>query len=266
MQSAYSGWQAKAGYLPALSIQQPYAWRIVNGLQTVEHRSWHTSYRGPLLIHAPQKIDVAAIEKLPDVPKAPSVYDVGGIVGMATLTGIAYDGQYGFLLRDAKPLPFVPFKGALGLFDVPESVLERPEQEGTVLHTCCRHCGRGVSVCGDLSPRGLCAFCISKGYDTTDLSHLAEGNLPEGSIVICARKSSGRTAMKWDKGDLCYVELEGVQYPGKVLDWAFSPDGDYLQTRIEYYVTYKDWGGQSHTRAVQWPRPIQSYKLRRRIA
>jgi hypothetical protein len=32
-------------------------------------------------------------------------------------------GQWGHILADVEPLPFVPWKGALGLFDVPESVI-----------------------------------------------------------------------------------------------------------------------------------------------
>lgn len=33
------------------------------------------------------------------------------------------EGQHGFLLADARPLPFVPMKGALGFFDVPADVV-----------------------------------------------------------------------------------------------------------------------------------------------
>ena len=32
-------------------------------------------------------------------------------------------GDYGFVLRDPQALPFAPFKGALGFFDVPNSAL-----------------------------------------------------------------------------------------------------------------------------------------------
>lgn len=54
----------------------------------------------------------------------------GGIVGAGTITGCVSDpaspwffGPQGFLLRDAKPLPFVPFKGMLGFSDMPPDVL-----------------------------------------------------------------------------------------------------------------------------------------------
>ena len=35
-------------------------------------------------------------------------------------------GRYGFVLRNPSPLPFTPWKGQLGFFDVPESALNQP--------------------------------------------------------------------------------------------------------------------------------------------
>lgn len=35
-----------------LSVRQPWASLIAWGDKTIEHRSWETPYRGPLLIHA----------------------------------------------------------------------------------------------------------------------------------------------------------------------------------------------------------------------
>jgi len=35
-----------------LSICQPWAWAIIHGPKRVENRTWSTTYRGPLLIHA----------------------------------------------------------------------------------------------------------------------------------------------------------------------------------------------------------------------
>src|SRR5664280_3664302 len=34
-----------------LSVQQPWAWAIVEGHKRVENRTWTTPYRGPVLIH-----------------------------------------------------------------------------------------------------------------------------------------------------------------------------------------------------------------------
>ena len=50
----------------------------------------------------------------------------GGIIGSVNLANCVrrsdspwFQGPYGFVLRDPKPLPFVPLKGQLGFFDVP---------------------------------------------------------------------------------------------------------------------------------------------------
>ena len=41
----------------ALSIQQPWAWLIVNGHKDIENRDWRTNFRGPVAIHAGKKIE-----------------------------------------------------------------------------------------------------------------------------------------------------------------------------------------------------------------
>ena len=54
----------------------------------------------------------------------------GGIVGSVEIVDCVavsdspwFFGRFGFVLRDPKPLPFVPWKGQLGFFDVPASAL-----------------------------------------------------------------------------------------------------------------------------------------------
>ena len=41
----------------ALSIKQPWLAAILSGWKPVENRTWDTSYRGPLLLHASARID-----------------------------------------------------------------------------------------------------------------------------------------------------------------------------------------------------------------
>jgi hypothetical protein len=120
----------------ALSIRQPWAWLIVHGHKPVENRDWCTTWRGPLLVHAGASVvkrdfreAVAQVQDLFDiaVPELDAL-PRGGIVGMATLHGCVqemdspwFTGPHGLLLRDARPLPFVPWKGVLGFFHVPAS-------------------------------------------------------------------------------------------------------------------------------------------------
>jgi len=43
--------------MKTLSVKNPWGDLLVRGIKDVENRTWKTSYRGRLLIHAPQAID-----------------------------------------------------------------------------------------------------------------------------------------------------------------------------------------------------------------
>ena len=43
--------------MKALSIRQPWAWLIVHGHKDIENRTWTTSFRGRLLVHAGKSFD-----------------------------------------------------------------------------------------------------------------------------------------------------------------------------------------------------------------
>lgn len=119
--------------MKALSIRQPWAWLIVNGFKDIENRSWHTKYRGPVLIHASKGLtrkeyDEACamiVDRLISVD-IPDLDDLqrGGIVGYATITGTCesspspwFFGPIGFQLANANALPLHPLSGRLGFFD-----------------------------------------------------------------------------------------------------------------------------------------------------
>jgi ASCH domain len=102
------GWEAN---VKILSIRQPWAYLIVHGSKSIENRSWPTKYRGELLVHASVKIDHEACRKH---GLAPSKLQIGGVVGMAEIADCVLDhqskwfeGPYGFVLRNRRPLPFV---------------------------------------------------------------------------------------------------------------------------------------------------------------
>jgi len=121
--------------MKALSIRQPWAWLIVNGYKDIENRSWHTNYRGPVLIHAsaakPSKEDMAIAAGIlfklcgwsRHLPDRDGFYR-GGIVGVATVTDCVIEsgspwffGPVGFRLAAARELPFRPMKGRLNFFE-----------------------------------------------------------------------------------------------------------------------------------------------------
>lgn len=115
--------------MPALSIRQPWAHLILHGPKRIENRSWGTSYRGPLAIHAPAAwaddvpAEIAAELGLPaDLPRS-------AFVGVAHLAGghrcpagqvcspWAAPGQYHWQLADPRALAEpIPARGRLGLW------------------------------------------------------------------------------------------------------------------------------------------------------
>lgn len=127
--------------MKALSIRQPWAWLIIHGGKDIENRTWHTKFRGRFLVHAAQGMTrhdyCDALELVMraahiDVLRGFPMFDDlrrGGIIGSVELVDSVdasdspwYMGEKGFVLRDPKPLPFIPCKGRLQFFDVPQEV------------------------------------------------------------------------------------------------------------------------------------------------
>lgn len=111
--------EVEGGALPALSIKQPYPHHIFHDDKDVENRNWPTRFRGWFLIHAGvSKSEMAGIS-----PSLMQTMPRGGIVGAARITDCVtqmnsrwFFGKFGFVLRDAFPIPLVPCRGTLGFF------------------------------------------------------------------------------------------------------------------------------------------------------
>ena len=133
--------------MKALSVRQPWAWAIVNGYKKIENRRWRSKYVGPLLIHAGEREDTDNIsycigsvaegigEPFADVMK---LYcrerTFGAVIGVATMIDCVdedqvrtilpdcdiswFEGPFGFLLEDARPIDPIPLRGMLGIFNV----------------------------------------------------------------------------------------------------------------------------------------------------
>ncbi len=144
----------------AISLIQPWAWLMLElppeHRKDVENRTWNTRFRGDVWVHASKgmtaddyagALDTAA-EILGYIPRAPSFHDIkrGGIVGRFRIVEVVpprdpravgdlrvlppprrwhFPDQFGFVVRDARAVPFVPCKGALGFWRVPTDVLEQ---------------------------------------------------------------------------------------------------------------------------------------------
>ncbi len=149
----------------AISIQQPWAWAIKEGLKPVENRSRAVTHKlaGKLAIHATtwrKKNDLTdAVASIYDACGTCPAYDaavipVGGIIATVTLIGCIkmcedgfpvilwhshgrreavdaacespfFTGEYGWVFADVVPVPFFPFKGAQGFFNVPDEAVQR---------------------------------------------------------------------------------------------------------------------------------------------
>lgn len=146
--------------MKALSIRQPWASLIIKAGKNVENRDWKTGYRGRVLVHAAKGMTRAehedalafAVEAIladprnSEKPRKTTLRKLGfafedlqrgGIIGSVEIVDCVkssdspwFVGSYGFMLRDPKPLPFTPWKGQLGFFEVPESALVGSEGDG----------------------------------------------------------------------------------------------------------------------------------------
>ncbi|ALJ98716.1 ASCH domain-containing protein [Burkholderia thailandensis] len=128
--------------MKALSVRQPWAWLLAAGHKNIENRTWVTSYRGPLLIHASKGMTHQEYEDCMAFairaglrayfPRREDL-ERGGIVGVVDLVACFesngrlspwhIEGCYGFAVSNARQLPFIPYTGRLGIFDVPDDVI-----------------------------------------------------------------------------------------------------------------------------------------------
>jgi hypothetical protein len=117
--------------METISIQQPWAWLILNG-KDVENRSrWNYKHRGRVRIHAGKRRDddpsrfKAQREYIATLGiEIPANLPTGCIVGEATITGTVtesdspwFEGPVGITLAD--PVAYadpIPCRGMLGIF------------------------------------------------------------------------------------------------------------------------------------------------------
>lgn len=123
--------------MKCISIRQPYAELLVSGKKTIELRNWNTNFRGQFLIHASKNVDTEALESLGVDYK---MLTYGAIIGTAILFDVKqYKNKaeleidknkhyadiknfgfrkYGFMVKNAKRLSSVPYRGQLNFFEV----------------------------------------------------------------------------------------------------------------------------------------------------
>lgn len=118
--------------MKALSIQQPWAWLVVNGHKDIENRTWKTRHRGRFAVHASKTFDLKGYHfvqrHFPHIEMPESgEFEKGGIVGFADITDCIterpslspwFSGPVGFALENASPCEFKAMPGRLNFFEV----------------------------------------------------------------------------------------------------------------------------------------------------
>ena len=126
--------------MKAITVKQPFATLIAEGLKEYEFRTWRTKFRGDILIHAGKGIDKKAMERYKHLNLE---YPSGKIIAKATITDCVYvddnlkeqlqekdplvyygilqkdsdwDG-YGFKLENIKKIEPIEINGKLSLWD-----------------------------------------------------------------------------------------------------------------------------------------------------
>ena len=125
--------------MKVITIKQPWATLIAEGLKKYEFRTWNTKYRGDILIHAGNSIDKEAMKRFKDYNLE---YPIGCIIAKCKLTDSIYvddkfvkevgptnplvyknilekgdwDG-YGFKLENVKKIEPIYINGKLSLWN-----------------------------------------------------------------------------------------------------------------------------------------------------
>jgi hypothetical protein len=149
--------------LPTLTVKQPYADLIVRGIKTIENRSWTTSYRGRLGIHAAVSDSRDGWAKVQErgIDLDPEDVERGALIGIVELADVvrdsrdewALEGHAHWVLSEPQRLPAaLPVTGRLSLwaFDLSAEAL---------VQSVCANCVAEVLAWDDVRDRWVCAGC-----------------------------------------------------------------------------------------------------------
>lgn len=125
--------------MKAITIKQPFASLIAEGIKKYEFRTWKTNYRGKILIHAGKGINKDALKKYENLNLE---YPSGAIIAVADLTDCIFIDEklrnilqrenpivyssiikdkdwkgYGFKLENVKKISPIDINGKLSLWD-----------------------------------------------------------------------------------------------------------------------------------------------------
>jgi hypothetical protein len=123
--------------LKAITVKPVWAWAIIYAGKNIENRSWRTNIRGPIAIHASKNLTLREYEEskkllphrwrneLPAYENMPR----GVIIGVVELVDCVTEskspwfmGDYGFVLKNQRPVKPIPCAGALSFWNLPPNI------------------------------------------------------------------------------------------------------------------------------------------------
>lgn len=123
--------------MKALTICQPYAELIARGDKPIENRTWPTNYRGPIVIHAGKSRDWLSGDQWEEALPFGAIVATADLVACLSLDPMERwptrfvalanhehaNGPFCWILENIRRVEPIPYRGAQGLFDIPDSVL-----------------------------------------------------------------------------------------------------------------------------------------------
>ncbi len=115
--------------MKAISIQQPWAWAILHAGKDIENRSWSTTHRGDVAVHATRMQEGYALP--PGVaPPSDDRLTLRAVIGIVEIVDVVtrspsrwFTGPFGFVLRNPRVLSRpVPCPGNQRIWTVPARV------------------------------------------------------------------------------------------------------------------------------------------------
>ncbi len=110
--------------MKTLTIWEPWATLIAQGRKQIENRSWSTTHRGTLAIHAGRKVlwDVAEEYGVQDIVAPGFVLCTVQLVDVVDVSEVAQEpfatGPLCWILVDPRETQRVRIRGQMGLFDI----------------------------------------------------------------------------------------------------------------------------------------------------
>lgn len=123
--------------MKAITVKPVWAWAIIHAGKNIENRSWLTHIRGPVAIHASKNLTRSEYEESKEyLPRRwrkelPAYEDLprGVIIGVVDLVDCVtesksrwFGGDYGFVLKNARPIKPIPCTGALSFWNLPAEI------------------------------------------------------------------------------------------------------------------------------------------------